>query len=190
MINDTGGNLEQQELLVVKAQAGDQSAAAELYRMNHPFIFNYIRKRVRNTEEAEDLTSKVFVRSIEKLSQYSYRPGHGYLNWLVRIAHNLVVDEWRRGKRMTTWSEIPETYFGLEDSAEDLTMIKVDEEAFREYMDYCTPQQAEVIKLKYIHDMSNEQIADHLGTSVGAVKSMQHRAFDNIKKEMGYDGSP
>jgi RNA polymerase sigma-70 factor (ECF subfamily) len=174
------------EKLVERAQAGDGAAVEELYRRHQPFIYNYILKRVKNPVYAEDLTSKVFIRAIERMEQYSYRPGHGYINWLTRIAHNMIVDEWRKHKRTNLWHELPEQFFGEDMSAEEMTFLALDEDDFKKYLDFCTPQQAEVIKMKYQFDLSNEQIAERLGTSVGAVKSMQHRAFDNIKE--GIDG--
>jgi DNA-directed RNA polymerase specialized sigma24 family protein len=130
-----------EEKLIKKAKEGDNRAIEELYTLHRPFVFNYIMKRVKHTQDAEDLTSLVFLRAFEKIHQYTPRQGQGgFVNWLAIISHNAIVDM------------------------------------------YCTPQQAEVIRMKYEEDLSNEQIAGILGTSVGAVKSMQHRAFDNIKE--------
>lgn len=169
------------ESLITRAQSGDQTAVEELYRQHQPYIYNYILKRVKNPVWAEDLTSRVFIRAIERMGQYTQRPGHGYINWLTRIAHNMIVDEWRKHKRTNLWYELPESFFGEDISAEEMAFVALDEEDFLKYLHFCTPQQAQIIRLKYQDDLSNEQIAEQLGTSVGAVKSMQHRAFDNIR---------
>lgn len=185
------------EELVAKAQKGDKKAVEELYRMNHSFVYSYILRRVKNTYDAEELTSKVFLRMIERLHQYeNLKTSGGFPNWLSRIAHNIVVDEWRRKKTVvietgsgwedesvTTWRGIQET----DDSAEDYAFIEIDRQDFKRFLDYCTQQQADVIRLKYMEDYTNEMIATELGLSVGAVKSMQHRAFDNIRTGLEAD---
>jgi RNA polymerase sigma-70 factor (ECF subfamily) len=173
-----------EEKLIKKAKEGDNRAIEELYTLHRPFVFNYIMKRVKHTQDAEDLTSLVFLRAFEKIHQYTPRQGQGgFVNWLAIISHNAIVDMYRKRKVQIVYrAELPEHLFGKDIAAEQEALDEMGRLDFRKYLAYCTPQQAEVIRMKYEEDLSNEQIAGILGTSVGAVKSMQHRAFDNIKE--------
>lgn len=178
-MNQTGSNLES---TIEKAKTGDSDAIAALYTEYRSFVYNYTLKRVKNIDDAEDLTSKIFMKVIERLDQYQYQPGYGFNRWLTRLAHNVIVDEWRKSKRIAYWADIPDSFFEPEVSAEETGLINIEDEQFDKYKTYCTPQQARLLDLKYRHDLSNEQVADIMGLSIGAVKSMQHRAFDKIKE--------
>lgn len=169
--------------LIEKAKAGDQNAIALLYSEHRPFVYNYILKRVQDRTEADDLTSKVFVRAIEKLHQYKEMDTGGFPNWLSRIAHNIIIDEWRKQKSIPM-ANVWERVHGLDDSAEDYAMLRINNAEFTKMIDFLTEAQQEVLILKYVYDLSNEQIAARVGTSIGAVKSIQHRAFDSLKESL------
>lgn len=169
--------------LIELVKKGNKEAEEKLYLTYKPLIYNYLYKRTKNKIQAEDLTSMVFIKVLEKIDQYEHQSEQNkFSHWLIRIAHNTMVDSWRKDARLTTWSDFPEGCLGESNSAEDDGIFNIMQENFKDYLTPLTDAQAEVIKYKFIDDMSNEQIAEKLGTSVGAIKSMQHRAFDAIRE--------
>ena len=85
--------------LVRKAQEGDQSSFALLYERFFDQIFRYVSFKTGSPTEAEDITGEVFVRMIESIHRFKWQ-GHPFSSWLFRIAHNLIVDYFRKkGKK-------------------------------------------------------------------------------------------
>ena len=87
--------------LIRRAQKGDTAAFSEIYRRCQPAIYRYVVLRVGSAATAEDLTSEVFVRLVDKIDRFKYR-GRPLLAWLYTIARNLVADHPRRAGRYTT----------------------------------------------------------------------------------------
>ena len=106
------GHITDVDKLVRGAQKGDARSFASLYEHFFDQIFRYVSFKVGNSTEAEDITGEVFVRMLERIT--SYKPqGYPFSSWLFRVAHNLVVDYFRKkGKRKFTDLETVETTLG------------------------------------------------------------------------------
>jgi RNA polymerase sigma-70 factor (ECF subfamily) len=165
--------------LVQQAKNGDPAAFAELYSRHHPAIYRYVLFQVGDVAVAEDLASEVFVRLVEKIDQFSYR-GRPLLAWLYTVARNLVTDHHRRAERspllpLDEQQEADTT--GPEQVAERRLMA---EEVIAAVAGL-TEGQRQVVLLKFIQGLDNETVAQTLGKSVGAVKSLQHRALAELR---------
>jgi len=168
--------------LVQRAKEGDPAAFAELYDQYQPAIYRYIFYRVDDTATAEDLTSEVFVRLVERIDRFTYR-GRPLLAWLYTIARNLVMDHHRRAGRSVPLSpdtpqvaDMPDP----EETAED----SLAQQRLAAALSCITADQREVIILKFIEGLNNETVARTMGKSVGAVKALQHRALAALRRAM------
>ncbi len=161
--------------LVKAAKAGDRDAFAELYERYQPKIYRYIRVRVDNAATAEDLTSEVFVRLVDQIDRFRYR-GRPLLAWLYTIARNLVIDHYRQANRTEQVPLGDSLQADTRDPSQHAHYALMEEELVVALRDL-TEDQRNVIQLKFFEDYDNATTAEVLNKSVGAVKSLQHRAL-------------
>jgi RNA polymerase sigma-70 factor (ECF subfamily) len=172
-----------EKALIQAAQQGDDEACTALYNHHYDAIYRYCYYRVGNVELAQDLTSEVFVRMVDKLETFKAR-GRPLLAWLYTIARNLITDTQRRQAKpiLRPLNEASELHAGNE---EDLTRNvdrKIEAECLAAALRHLTEEQRQVILLKFIEDLNNNQVAHLLGKSEGAVKSLQHRALRALRR--------
>ncbi len=172
--------------LVARAQQGDRAAVAEIYERHHPAIYRYIFYRVGDSPTAEDLTGTVFVRVVENIDRFVYR-GKPLLTWLYTIARNVVVDHHRRtgGAAAVPLDERLVTGEGDVERAAELALTQ---QRLAAALSHLTDDQRQVILLKFIEEMSNEEVAETLGKTIGAVKSLQHRALAALQRVLSDGG--
>lgn len=170
--------------LVINAQQGNASAFAALYEHFFDQIFRYVSFKIGNSLEAEDLTGEVFIRMLESIK--SFKPkGHPFSSWLFRIAHNLVVDYFRRmGKRKTVVLDVVESTAGHDPTGDidrhvDQGMVM--EEVYKA-MGGLTNLQKEVISLRFAAGLSVAETARAVGKNDNAVKALQHAGLNKLRK--------
>ncbi len=149
------------------------SKLGEIYDTQAPRIFRYIYHRLGNRPLAEDLTSEVFVRFLR-----SGTTPDNLIAFLYRIAHNLVVDFLRRNPNTLSLDEAT-----VADQADPSDSAELEQEkaTLRRAVARLTPDQQQVIVLKFVEELSNDEIALVLGKSTGAVKAIQHRALETLR---------
>lgn len=173
--------------LIQRAQQFEDSALTWLYQTYYPKVYNYAFLHLGDPAMAEDLASDVMVKVLESLKDYRFR-GVPFAAWVFRIAHNRVIDVHRRRKRR-----------GEVDLKEDLVAALDDpsaaaERAFRRgqlqaALLLLTEEQRQTIILKFIEGFDNASVAQILGRSQGAVKSLQHRALASLRRILA-EGKP
>ena len=167
---------------VKKAKGRDPEAFGRLYDEYVDQIFRYIFYKVGNFAEAQDLTGQTFLRAFENIDSYEMRDV-AFSSWLYRIAHNLVVDSFRRESRRENVpiDEQPPPP-SLRGNPVEAVMADQDSERLYRAMQKLTHNQREVLVLKFIDNLSNSQIAEIMGISVGAVKSTQKRGLLSLNR--------
>lgn len=163
--------------LVQRAKEGDKSAFVVLYERYQPPVFTYIYYRVDDLTLAEDLTAEVFVRLVAKI--HTYRASSPLLAWLYTIARNLISDHYRQARRETPLFE--RTVMSTVDPTEEVHR-HLRETELRAALKKLSEEQQQVVLLKFIERRSNAQIAALLGKTEGAVKSLQHRALETLRR--------
>ena len=172
------------DLAIQLAKNGDKQAFSILYERYVGRIYNYIYYRTGNLKDAEDLTARVFYRSMEHIGKY--RPmGVPFSAWLYRIAHNLLANWHRDNSRR---KEVPlDEYLELH-SREDhpeLTYEKNQEkDKLLNAIRKLPQERQEVILLKFMDRMSNAEIAKVMGRSEGAIKSLYHRTLLVLRDDL------
>jgi RNA polymerase sigma-70 factor (ECF subfamily) len=177
--------------LVKKAKGGrDPDAFGQLYDQYVDQIFRYIYYKVGNITESQDLTGQTFLKAFENIESYELRDV-AFSSWLYRIAHNLVVDYFRRESKRGSVS-IDEQPPAPSDQGNPVEVVMADLEGERLYgaMQKLTHNQREVLVLKFIDNLSNNQVAEIMGMSVGAVKSAQKRGLLALNRILGNSDGP
>ena len=167
--------------LLKRAKALEPGALAEIYEQHIDSIYRYIYIRVRNQADAEDLTGQVFLKMIDALPGYRLR-GVPFSTWLYRIAHNLVVDRYRRSARLPLElsEQLPDT--GPLGAPEVMLQIGEDRRRLAAALSHLTDDQRQLILLRFIENREVEQIARIMNRTHGAIHAMQHRALASLRR--------
>ena len=166
-------NADEQSL--VEAAQKDPARFADLYEANVDRVYAYIKRRVRDRVEAEDLTSAVFHQALANLPRFEWR-GITFAAWLLRIAANAVVDRWHSSRREAN-------DLGPEDRAAEAPSIERSV-MLSQLVDSLPPDQRQVIIDRFVEQRSILEIAETLGRSEGAVKQLQFRALTTLRAQM------
>jgi len=172
---------ESDSALIARAKK-DPEAFGLLYERHVGKIYNYIYYRVGDALLAEDLTASVFLNVLEAIqSNRSWRTS--FSGWLYRIAHNVVVDHFRRRGKLR---ELPldERLVSMEEDPYKSAELSLEVECLKRAIRGLTSDQAEVIILKFIEDLTNAEVAQIMGKTEGAIKSLQYRALASLRKKL------
>lgn len=174
------------EELVRGAQAGETSSFAQLYERFYDKIFRYVSFKTGNVSEAEDITEEVFLRMLESISSFRFT-GAPFSSWLFRIAHNLVVDHFRRtGRRKHVSLDDAVTILGASGSDLDRHLdVKLKMRQVNRAMEGLTDLQKEVITLRFAGGLSVRETAESVGKKENAVKALQHAGIKSLRRKMG-----
>jgi|CXWL01.1.fsa_nt_gi RNA polymerase sigma-70 factor (ECF subfamily) len=165
--------------LVEETQKGNTKAFGELYDAYFSQIHKYVYYKVA-AEHVDDLVGTIFIKAWTKIKKYR-RTGFPFSSWLFRIAHNTLVDHYRTHKQ----------YYELEEKITDESMDpqallekNLNGERVHQALRKIGKNYQEVILLKFMNDMSNDEIAQMLDTSESNVRTMQFRALKKLKAEL------
>jgi RNA polymerase sigma-70 factor (ECF subfamily) len=177
------GSTENVRKLVEQAQAGDRSALEQLYLIHFDRIYGYLHMSVGNRHDAEDLTTQTFLKMLESIGKFRWRSAP-FSAWLFRIAHNLAMDHFRARRRWQPEEEVPEPPGSEEPSAEMEAMQSIGRQSMMELIERLSPEQRQVLTLKFVFNFPNSEVATILGKTEGAIKSLQHRALASLQKQI------
>jgi RNA polymerase sigma-70 factor (ECF subfamily) len=169
--------------LVDRAQQGDRSALEELYLIHFDRIYSYLHMSVGNRHDAEDLTTQTFLRMLESINKFRWRSAP-FSAWLFRIAHNLAMDHFRARRRWQPEEDVPEQPGSEEPSAELEAMQSIGRRSMLELIEKLSPEQQQVLTLKFVFNFPNADVAKILDKTEGAIKSLQHRALASLQKQL------
>lgn len=173
---------ESDSVLIARAKE-DAEAFSLLYERYVDRIYNYIYYRTGNHHDAEDLTARTFYRALKHFPRYVDR-GAPFSAYLYRIAHNVVANWHRDTKRrqMVPLEEV--TLLALQ---RDEPVVASDEQYEREMLLAAVrrlpPDRQQLLILKFVEQMSNAEIAEVMGRSEGAIKSLYHRTLRALRQE-------
>ncbi len=165
-----------------KAIAFDRTALSAIYDTYQPLIYRYIYHHIGEMETTRDLTAEVFRRLLQALRNKN-GPDQKLKAWLYRTAHNVVIDYYRRQQHRRHLS-LDETLLIAGDDPVALAERQISAEVVRAALQNLTPDQKQVISLKFLEGFSNAEIAEVMGKPVGAVKSLQHRALAALQRQL------
>jgi RNA polymerase sigma-70 factor, ECF subfamily len=164
------------EQALIEAAQADPARFIELYDRHFHRVFAYVIRRTGNRAEAEDITSQVFERALVNLSRFEWR-GVPLVAWLFRIAANALADRRRQIERDS--ADPPPD---VPDEGESATIER--RAMLFQLVERLPDVQRSVVEMRFVDGRSIREIAAALDRSEGAVKQLQLRALENLRKSM------
>ena len=170
------------ERALIEAAQRDRGRFADLYEANFERVYAYVIRRVRDRDEAQDVTSDVFHLALKSLPRFEWR-GVPFAAWLYRIAANEIADRLKSLAKRRAHESFQESDAGVEDA----TSIDDAERRGRLFklVERLPRDQSRVIMMRFAEDKSIREIATALGRSEGSVKQLQFRAMQNLRVRLG-----
>jgi len=165
--------------LLQRARLLDPQALAQVYDLFSPGLYRYAMRRLGDQNLAEDCVAETFSRFLQTL-QSNRGPDNFLQAYLYRMAHNWISDHYRHEPPPP--EELTEEIRATEIDPEENTEQRIRQQRIRSVLKQLTPDQQQVIILKYLENMENEEIARAMKKPVGAVKSLQNRALTALKR--------
>jgi len=168
--------------LISLAVAGNREAFGRLYERHKPRVFRHAYFLTGDFVLAEDLTDQTFLNAFQAMPRYEPR-GVPFVSWLLRITANLTIN-YRKSLKNGEHVQLPEALEadGDEYSPEDSYQHKDDKEHVWREVRHLPPEQRQVIVMRFVDDLSYQDIAQILGKSVGAVRVIHFRALVNLRQ--------
>ncbi|HQY92945.1 MAG: sigma-70 family RNA polymerase sigma factor [Caldilinea sp.] len=159
----------------------DDAALGELYDRYEAKIFNYIYRRTGEEALAEDFTAQVFLKMLESIrDQKAWHSS--FSGWLYRIAHNLVIDHYRRRGRQGSVDIEEASPTAPEEHNPAVTVEHtLEAERLRAAIRRLTDEQAEVVSLRFLEGYSISEVASMMNRTEGAIKALQYRAVATLR---------
>jgi len=177
-----------QAALLKRVRSWDQDALTQVYDEYAPALYRYAYRLTGHRETAQEIVSETFHRFLLALKRGG-GPDENLRAWLYRVAHNLVIDQRRR--------QPPLDPLPIEEAPDVAVHEAYDERVIRREMvaqaraalQHLTSLQQQVVALRFLEGLSNEEVAEIVGRNVGAVKALQHRALNALRRILeGDDG--
>lgn len=165
--------------LTRKAASGEVAAFEQLYQLFFPRISRFVSFRVAHRESAEDVISGIFIKAWESLQGGSSIAS--FHAWIYTVARNAIIDYYRGKREFIDLTEL-ENYLEYDDNVVDAVNLDYETREFLQALSALKPDQQQVIRLKFVEDLDNEEIAAVTGKSSGAIRVIQHRAITALKK--------
>ena len=155
-----------------------------LYERYVDRIYNYIYYRTGNHQDAEDLTARTFYRALKHMSGYVDR-GAPFSAYLYRIAHNVVAN-WHRDTSRRQIISLDELVMGTlkRDGPASLAEEREEQDLLLRVVHRLPPERQELLILKFVEQMRNAEIAEVMGRTEGAIKSLYHRTLVALRGEL------
>ena len=183
LANQTVGELApnfDEQAVVGAAQQGDQGALAMLYDHYFPRVYRYVSARLDSNEDAEDVTTEIFLRIIENLRSFAWR-GLPFGAWVFRIARNEVVSHVRRQKTRSATAPLTETIRDPSPDHVDELVTQFAIATVRVATQKLPEAQRQVISLRFGAGLSVAETAQALGKTENNVKVLQHKAIAKLQ---------
>ena len=174
-------------LLVKEYVAGNEDALAKLIKRHESKIFGFIFSKVLDRDTANDIFQDTFIKVIKTLKSNSYNEEGKFLPWVMRISHNLVVDHYRKNKKMPMFRETEDfSIFSVmsDDSMTIENKIIADqvEMDLKKLIEELPADQKEVLVMRMYQDMSFKEISESTGVSINTALGRMRYALINLRK--------
>lgn len=175
--------------LVSQYIKGNEAAFAQLLKRHKSRVYTTIYLIVKDQYVAEDLMQDAFIKAINKLKSGNYNEEGKFLPWIIRIAHNLAIDFFRKEKRYPTivMEDGSNVFNSLQFSEDSMESLKIKDEThtlLRELIKTLPEPQKEVLLMRHYGDMSFQEIADATGVSINTALGRMRYALINLRKKL------
>ena len=168
--------------------SGDSAAISQLIDRHSRRVRDYIRMMVKDADVADDVLQETLIKVVRVIDEGRYVDNGKFLSWVLRIAHNQVIDYFRSQKSAKTVNESDAGYNMLgtlrfaERTVEDNIISEQIEADVRRLVEHLPDEQREVVKLRYFSGLSFQEIADQTGVSINTALGRMRYALINLRK--------
>lgn len=176
------------QVLLNRYLSGNRSAISQLIERHSRRVKDYIRMMVKDDELAEDLFQETFIKAVRVIDDGRYTDNGKFLSWVLRIAHNQVIDYFRAQKQSKLINESVAGYdlFGslklADRNVEDRMVAEQIEADVRQLIELLPEEQREVVVMRYYSDMSFKEIAEQTGVSINTALGRMRYALINLRR--------
>lgn len=174
------------EQALVEQAKRDPEAFGRIYDLYFQRIYSYIFRKVGDRTTAEDLTSDTFFKALSHIQGYRFT-GQPFAAWLFRIAANVVNDHYRSRRPLQGLDE-GAPLAALDEGPEEAALRLDSRDAVSRLVAQLTPEQQDVIMLRFSGDLPLKEIAQMVGKTEGAVKALMFRALHSLKDKLEESG--
>lgn len=175
--------------LLSQYKNGNEEAFAVLLERHKDRVFTTIYLIVKDRYQAEDLLQDAFIKAVKTIKSGKYNEEGKFLPWMLRIAHNLAIDHFRKSKRhpeivMEDGSNVFNTLEFSEGSIEEEHIKKDTYNLLKQYIQELPEAQKEVLVMRHYMQMSFQEIADTTGVSINTALGRMRYALINLRKKL------
>ncbi|MFQ5595498.1 MAG: sigma-70 family RNA polymerase sigma factor [Anaerolineae bacterium] len=172
-----------EQRLIAQARQGDTAALGAIYDQYAAKIYIYFYHRLGDRQLAEDLMGDVFVRMVEAVDTPRFADT-SLSGWLYRIAHNLLVDHFRKQSEEVT---LPEELAMSSEGPAAIVERKLAQDGLRKALEVLTEDQRQVIVLRFGEGLTAREVAEIMGKQENAIWQLQHRALNGLRRVLAGD---
>ncbi len=174
-------------LLVKNYVAGNENALATLIKRHQNKIYGFIYSKIPDRDICDDVFQDTFIKVIKTLKSNSYNEEGKFLPWVMRISHNLVIDHFRKNKKMPMLRETDEfsIFSILKDDALSIENKLISNQVdldLNKLIEELPEDQKEVLKMRYFQDLSFKEISEETGVSINTALGRMRYAIINLRK--------
>ena len=176
------------QLLLSRYLSGDRNAISILIERHSARVRDYIRMMVKDYDVADDILQETLIKAVRFIDEGRYTDSGRFLSWVLRIAHNRVLDYFRSQKSARTVSEAEAGYDMLgtlrfaERTVEDKMVSEQIEADVRRLIDFLPEEQREVVMMRYYAGLSFQEIAEQTEVSINTALGRMRYALINLRK--------
>ncbi|MFH1119411.1 MAG: sigma-70 family RNA polymerase sigma factor [Bacteroidota bacterium] len=174
--------------LINRYLTGNEICLEQLIHRHKNKVFSYILMVVKDKQHADDIFQDTFIKVIHTLRSGTYKEEGKFIQWVMRIAHNLVIDHFRKSRRIPI-VESPNDEFNIldnlriyDESAEERIISEQIHQDVRALIDFLPPEQREVLVMRHYADMSFKEIAEQTDVSINTALGRMRYALINLRK--------
>ena len=182
------GQIMSDQVLLTRYLQGDKSAISSLIERHSRRVRDYIRMMVKDGDTAEDIFQETFIKAVRVIDEGKYADSGKFLSWILRIAHNQVIDYFRAQKQNRQVNESAAGYNVLgtlrfaERTVEDKMVSEQIERDVRALVELLPDEQREVVMLRYFSGLSFKEIAEQTNVSINTALGRMRYALINLRK--------
>ena len=173
--------------LITEYLIGSERSLEKLIKRHQLQIFNFINSKVNDRDKSEDIFQDTFIKVIKTLKNGSYNEEGKFLPWVMRIAHNLVIDYFRKSNRIPIIENKEEfdIFQFLSDTTPNAESVLVEEQVLKDIqnlVEELPEDQKEVLIMRLYRDMSFKEIAENTNVSINTALGRMRYAIINLRK--------
>ena len=174
-------------LLVKNYVAGDESALATLINRHQSKIYGFIFSKISDRDLTDDIFQDTFIKVIKTLKSNSYNEEGKFLPWVMRIAHNLIIDHFRKNKKMPMFRETEEfsIFSIMTDNSQTIENRMISDQVekdLKKLIEELPNDQKEVLVMRIYQDLSFKEISELTGVSINTALGRMRYALMNLRK--------